>query len=245
MADSDKLGAMDASPPERFAMEYVTTPVAVEVRSARAGNPDTRTIGGYAAVFNTTSHPLGGFVERVLPSFANKSRADGWPGVAGGGVIALYDHKTEFLLGNTRNNTLRMAIDGHGIDYSVDLPESRSDVFDWVSRGDVPFSSFRFHCVADEWGLTEQGYPMRSLIEGRVIDVGPTATPAYNDTTAGLRSLAAAKDIPLDEARSLSDRDELRSLFVLTGGPAAAPKPMFGPLAKIKTLEKRLPPTRV
>ena len=47
----------------------------------------SRTIGGYAAKFNTFSENLGGFTERIAPSFFNKSRGDGWPG-----VLARYNH---------------------------------------------------------------------------------------------------------------------------------------------------------
>ena len=49
----------------------------VEVRAAG----DTRTIGGYAAKFNTLSRNLGGFVERIDPKFFAKSEGDGWPRV--------------------------------------------------------------------------------------------------------------------------------------------------------------------
>lgn len=55
-------------------MEWLTTRRPVKLR-ASSGN--SRSIGGYAAMFNRQSENLGGFVERVAPSFFNKSRADG------------------------------------------------------------------------------------------------------------------------------------------------------------------------
>ena len=45
--------------------------IRVEVR---ADGEASRTIGGYAAKFNTLSQNLGGFVERIDPAFFNKSR---------------------------------------------------------------------------------------------------------------------------------------------------------------------------
>src|ERR1700741_4421038 len=65
----------------------------VEVRSASDGK---MTIGGYAAVFNTRSLPLGGFIEVVERGFFNKSKADNWPG-----VVCRYDHNNVMLLGTT------------------------------------------------------------------------------------------------------------------------------------------------
>ena len=78
--------------------ERLSTRKPVEVRG---GSGNSRLIGGLAAVFNRPSHNLGTFVERVAPSFFNKSRADGWPG-----VIARYNHDDNYLLGATRSGTL-------------------------------------------------------------------------------------------------------------------------------------------
>jgi phage head maturation protease len=44
---------------------------------ARAGKSANRTIGGYGAVYNRLSDNLGGFVERVDPTFFNKSQVSG------------------------------------------------------------------------------------------------------------------------------------------------------------------------
>lgn len=216
--------------------ERIFTTVAVEVRLAASG--PSRSIGGYASVFNKYSENLGGYVERVAPSFFNKSRADGWPD-----VIARYNHDDAFLLGATRNGTLQLSIDETGLNYTVELPESRNDVLELVSRGDIGKSSFAFQTFEDDWGLSGQGYPQRTLVSGRLIDVAPVSTPAYRDSTVGMRSLAKKMDAKLEEIVSLAKSDELRKLFVRTDGQPAKPKAnMFGPAARMAILAKKAKP---
>jgi HK97 family phage prohead protease len=173
---------------------------------ARAG--DRRTIGGYAAKFNRMSQNLGGFVEQIHPQFFNKSRGDGWPG-----VMARYNHDDNLLLGTTAAGTLRLTINSVGLGYEVDLPHARTDVYELVARGDVRQSSFAFIAFEDDWSTTDQGFPLRTLLTGRAIDVAPVNTPAYEDTSVAQRSLAARFDASLDEVRRLSAAGDLTKFF--------------------------------
>jgi HK97 family phage prohead protease len=124
-------------------LERRFTQVRVEVRASGEG----MTIGGYAAKFNRMSQNLGGFVERIDPAFFNKSRGDGWPG-----VVARYNHDDNMLLGTSGAGTLRLGIDEIGLNYEVDPPQSRADVYELVQRGDVRQSSFAFEAFEDDWG---------------------------------------------------------------------------------------------
>lgn len=187
-------------------------PGAVEFRGKDSG----ATIGGYAAVFDRFSDNLGGFVERVAPGFFNKSAGDGWPG-----VVARWNHDDAYLLGTTAASTLRLSIDGTGLTYDVDPPRSRADVVELVQRGDVRQSSFAFIPYEDEWSTTEQGFPLRTLVSGRLMDVAPVNTPAYPDTTSALRSLARQFEAELEEVRNLAGQGELRRFFKRTDAPAA------------------------
>lgn len=189
------------------------TSVPVEIR---AGS-DKQSIGGYAAKFDRMSQNLGGFVERIAPGFFNKSRGDGWPG-----VIARYNHDDNMLLGTIGGGTLRLNLDDIGLLYDVDVPQARSDVYELVQRGDVRQSSFAFVAFEDEWTTSDQGFPLRTLVSGRLMDVAPVNTPAYEDTTVGLRSLAAKFDAPLEEVRKLAESNELMRFFKRTD--AAAPE---------------------
>ncbi|WP_128803714.1 MULTISPECIES: HK97 family phage prohead protease [unclassified Streptomyces] len=205
----------------------------------RADNGAKR-IGGYAAVFNRQSKNLGGFIEVVDPVAFNQSRGDGWPD-----VIARYNHDDNQLLGTTAAGTLRMGIDAYGLSYDVLPPAAMAHVVELVERGDVRKSSFAFRTLDDDWTMTDQGYPLRRLTGAQVVDVAPVNTPAYADTSAGLRSLAKKFDADLEEVRSLAQADELRKFFVRTDGPAPQRKPkkgMFGPAAAAALLARREDP---
>lgn len=224
--ESSKGNSMTSSAERRY------TPVPVEAR----GDGKKMKIGGYAAVFNKTSRNLGGFVEVVGTSFFNKSRGDGWPE-----VMARYNHDDNQLLGTIGGGTLRLRIDDTGLDYEIDLPEARADIGELVSRGDVRKSSFAFRIFkgGDEWSTTDQGYPLRTLLSGQLVDVAPVNTPAYLDTSSGLRSLAEQFDADFEEVRKLAEEDELRRFFVRTDKGSLVPKTM-GLVAGRALLAKRL-----
>lgn len=184
------------------------TAVRVEVRAAA----ESRTIGGYAARFNLSSQNLGGFREVIAPGAFNRAASRNWPG-AGTGVVARYNHDDMYLLGNTDSGTLRLAVDDEGLRYEVDVPQARSDVYELVQRGDVRSSSFAFITEDDDWGTDDSGFPVRTLRQVGLIDVAPVNTPAYLDTSVGLRSLAKKFDAPLEEVRSLAAANELVKFF--------------------------------
>ncbi len=212
------------------------TSVPVEIRAAA----DKRTIGGYAAKFDRMSQNLGGFVERIAPGFFNKSRGDGWPG-----VLARYNHDDNMVLGTIGGGTLRLSVDEIGLEYDVDLPQARGDVYELVGRGDVRQSSFAFIAYEDDWATSDQGFPMRTLISGRLMDVAPVNTPAYEDTSVGARSVDAALeslarkfDADLAEVRTLAASDELTKFFKRTdGGTVEAKRSAQAALAKALSLQ--------
>jgi hypothetical protein len=184
------------------------TSVPVEIRAAAQ---DKLTIGGYAAKFERMSQNLGGFVEVIRSSFFNKSRGDGWPN-----VMARHNHDDNMLLGTSGAGTLRLNLDEVGLDYSVDLPQTRMDVYELVSRQDVRQSSFAFIAFEDDWTTSDQGFPLRSLVSGQLIDVASVNSPAYLDTSTGLRSLANKFGAPIEEVRTLAGQNELMRFFKRT-----------------------------
>jgi hypothetical protein len=209
------------------------TSVPVEVR---AGSDGKMVVGGYAGQMNKLSQNLGGFVERYAPTFWNKSRGDGWPG-----VMARYNHDDNQVLGTTGGSTLRLGLDDVGLLYEVDLDPEISyqrDLYALVKRGDVRKSSQAFIVYEEEWGTTDQGFPLRTLISGKQVDVAPVNTPAYEDSSVGvrafgetrsiggalmgpdvaLRSLAAKFDADIAEVRKLAEANELIRFFKRTDG---------------------------
>lgn len=181
-------------------------PGAVELRNSDKG---PGVLVGYASVFNRLSQNLGGFVERVDPDAFNKSLADSVP------VVARFNHKDDFLLGTTESGTLVLRKDGTGLQYEVELPDTTAgrDVAVLARRGDLRYSSFAFQVVRDEWGYTEDDFPLRTLLGVKLMDVAPVVSPAYRDTTTGLRSLAETLDVPFDRVKAAAEAGELRNLM--------------------------------
>lgn len=210
------------------------TSVPVEVRA-----DEKRTIGGYAAKFDRPSQNLGGFRERVDVRAFNKSRGDGWQG-----VLARHNHDNNLLLGTTGAGTLRLSIDEIGLAYEVDVPQTRGDVFELVQRGDVRQSSFAFVAFEEDWGTDDSGFPLRTLLSVRLMDVASVNTPAYDDTSVGLRSLAAKFEADIEEVRQLAAANELGKFFKRTdGGAPSAPEVRRSPqaaLAKALQLDPNL-----
>ena len=177
----------------------------------RASDKGLGILFGYAAVFNRYSQNLGGFVEQVAPGAFTKSLSDGVP------VIARFNHEDNFLLGTTEAETLRLFVDGTGLGYEVDVPDTSAgrDVKVLAERGDLRRSSFAFRVPkgGDSWDFTPEGYPLRTLTGVQLVDVAPVTNPAYLDTTTGLRSLATHLHIGIDRVKEAADKDELRSLL--------------------------------
>jgi HK97 family phage prohead protease len=216
-------------------LERRFTPGLVEVR---ASDSERRTIGGYAAKFNKPSQNLGGFVEFIAPSAFNRSRGNSWPD-----VLARYNHDDNMLLGTTGAGTLRLGVDNVGLTYEADLPRSRADVYELIQRRDVQKSSFAFRVIGndgDEWGLSDQNFPQRTLLSVDLMDVAPVNMPAYPDTTSAVRSLARHKDADEAEVRQLMSEGELRKMFVRTDINGGKPKQeTFGPVARASVLGRK------
>lgn len=163
---------------------------------------------GYAARFDALSQNLGGFVERIDPKAFNQT-------VTQADVRALFNHDANFVLGRSSSGTLRMDVDDEGLRYEIDLPPTATgrDLAVLLKRGDISGSSFGFRVLDDEWGETEDGYPLRTLKAVALRDVGPVTFPAYTAAESALRSLAEARNLDLDEVVDAAKRNELSQLI--------------------------------
>lgn len=206
------------------------TAVPVEVRGSDAS---TWTIGGYAAKFAPArSENLGGFKEQIAPGAFNRSKSQGWPD-----VMARYNHDSNMLLGTTDAGTLRLSVDDTGLDYQVDVPKARADVYELVQRRDVRQSSFAFMTDEEDWTTDDTGFPLRTLIQVRLVDVAPVNMPAYRDTSVAIRSLASKFSADPEEVRELAKRGELVKFFKRTDGGKPAPKKRSAAAALARAME--------
>ncbi len=203
-----------------------------EVRTARfpvefrKADGAVGTLAGYAAKFGRLSRNLGGFVERIEPGAFSKSLGDGVR------VMCRWNHEDMALLGTSDAGTLRLSVDEVGLRYEADLPDTSygRDVAVLAERGDLHHSSFAFHVVQDDWGLTEQDFPLRSLHSVHLVDVAPVNDPAYLDTSSGLRSFAEARGLDAAAVMAAAARNELRGMLEDRRGDAGDETPADGPV---------------
>lgn len=138
---------------------------------------------GYAAVFGSRANIAGEFEEEF--------RAGAFEEVLGADVLALLDHDRRVILGRTPL-TLRLKQDTRGLRYEIpQLAESRRDVLEAVQRGELRGSSLTFGVKnADVTWERGGSLPLRVIHRvSRLVDVGPTPTPAYADTNVQARRL--------------------------------------------------------
>jgi len=159
----------------------------VELR-APEGEENGRILQGYAAVYESLSHDLGGFVERVAPGAFDDALAD--PDLD---VLCRVQHQDGLLVvGRTKSGTLEVGSDDRGLWYRCVLPDTQAgrDIAVLVERGDIDQSSFAFELHPDgieEWDWSYDP-PLRILRKVHLYDVAPVSGPAYEATTAHIRS---------------------------------------------------------
>lgn len=145
-------------------------------------------LAGYAAVYNSESQDLGGFIEVIRPGAFDTSLSSGI------NVRALWQHDGKALLGTTKAGTLRLNDDTRGLGFELDLPSTTlgNDLAVLVGRRDVSGCSFGFR-VRDGGDRWEQrgGQLVRELLDVELVEITLTDDPAYVDTTVAKRSMAA------------------------------------------------------
>ena len=142
-------------------------------------------IAGYAAVFNSESRNLGGFVETIHPNAFDEVLAEGPD------VIGVFNHDRNLLLGRTGNGTMKLTKDPYGLRYEITPNENTSigrDVIEWVKDRTVVGSSFAFAIRrenGDSWSTDNQrGIRKREVRAiGLLEDVGPVVRPAYDTSS--------------------------------------------------------------
>jgi hypothetical protein len=141
-----------------------------------------KTIGGYAAVFNSTTDIGGMFREKIAPGAFKPS--------LNGDVRALWNHDTNYVLGRTKAGTLRLSEDERGLAVEIDLPDTQAarDLRENMRLGNVDGMSFGFRVTKQEWDETGD-IPLRTIQEVELFEVSAVTFPAYEDTEIALRSL--------------------------------------------------------
>lgn len=160
--------------------------------------------GGLGAVYydgtSATEWRAGdAFVERFMPGAFRE-----WY-TSGAEAFSFFDHDRSVILGR-RSSGLQLVENELGLSYFVTFDPNDPDharVRSKIARGDVRGSSIIFSAQDEEY-RKEGGIYIREISRAIVLEIGPTAFPVYEHTTAEARSrsleelIAAAKAACVD-----------------------------------------------
>lgn len=181
---------MDKNNRQDIGIERRTINIPVELRAA---DGESRTIEGYAAVFETLSEPLWWFREKIARgAFDNCDMSD---------CVALFNHNESLILARN-NNTLSLEIDQKGLRFTFEAPNTTvgNDLLENIRLGNVNKCSFAFTVRKQAWeDYNDPDYSdveeLRTIMEiDKLYDVSPVTRPAYKDTDVSARSLESMKE---------------------------------------------------
>jgi HK97 family phage prohead protease len=169
---------------ERRFLSSATCPVKLQKRDG-----ELEALFGYASVFYNADDPGTEFqiypdlVERIMPTAFDRCLREG------ADIACLFNHDPNQVLGRSSSGTMRLKCDKRGLVYQT-VPGDTSiarDVCAMVGRGDVRGSSFSFSVVKQAF-VTAEDMDVREVHDVDLYDCGPVTFPAYDSSTAGLRS---------------------------------------------------------
>ena len=146
-------------------------------------------IEGYFSVFNSNYEIAPGMSESVAPGAFTNSLAND--------VRALTNHDTTLVLGRTKNHTLELREDAHGLWGHIDINPNDADamnLYERVKRGDVDQCSFGFDIRSEDTDIREDGSVHWTIKDVELYEVSCCTFPAYEATNISARS-AQREDI--------------------------------------------------
>ena len=176
----------------------------IEIRTIE----NSRTIEGYALVFNSLSKDLSGFREMILPE-----AIDGV--IEKSDIMALLNHdNSRGILARSRygKGSLTLEVDETGLKYRFDAPKTAlgDELLEYLHRGDITSSSFAFTVDADAWEKQSDGTYIRTIKSfSRLFDVSPVFEPAYDSTSVKCARFAEIKEEErLENERLMKEAEE-------------------------------------
>lgn len=163
-----------------------------EVRkiSSSPSNPtESRTVTGYAAVFESESEDLG-FIEVIHKGAITNDtiqRSD---------ILAKFNHDDSKVLARCKHGegSLHLSVDDKGLRYEFEAPKTAlgDELLEYLRRGDIDSSSFAFTVSRSEgsekWSKRNNGIIYREIYSiDKIWDCSPVFTPAYTETQCSAR----------------------------------------------------------
>lgn len=170
---------------------------------------ESRTVTGYAAVFESESNYLG-FYETIKRGAITQELVDNCD------VFARFDHDQSRILArsNKGQGSLKLTVDERGLKYEFEAPKTAlgDELLEFIRRGDLDKSSFCFGLdpneKCDTWEKRGKDYFRTINKISAIYDISPCWSPGYSDTSCSKRSL---QDITENEEKLNSKLQEVLS----------------------------------
>ena len=153
-------------------------------------------IVGHAALFNSMSLDIGGFMGGFRETIEPGAFDDA---IDGSDIRSLFNHDSNIVLGRMSAGTLTVAEDDVGLLSETTPPDTqlvRDMVLTPMRRKDITQMSFAFSVKPGKAGAVfdedDDGNVVRTIVAGGVRELYDTSVvtyPAYPDTTVAVRSL--------------------------------------------------------
>jgi HK97 family phage prohead protease len=143
---------------------------------------------GYAALFDSPSKNLGGFVETIAPGAFDRALREKQV------VRCTFNHSLDAVLARSDNGTLALATDKKGLRFTAQLNkkiQQHKDIFEACKAGLYNECSFAFIVAPDGQKWSPDG-SQRTLLDVDLADVSLVSTGAYEGTSASARSATSA-----------------------------------------------------
>lgn len=205
----------------------------------RDDGTNTKTIQGYAIMFDTLSVDLGGFTEVIKPTALD--------GVDLSDVKLVYAHEKNQILARASAGNLQTKVDSKGLFFIATLADTTRarDVYADIEAGNLKGMSFTYNIKpnGDTWTRDINGQLLHTVNQiYQVSELTVTAYPAFDDTSVELkrsaeqqmkgntRDMATDTQAPTTDAPNDDDvlnqiLDRLRALEQSEADEAAEDKP--------------------
>ena len=190
----------------------------------REGEDGSKYFEGYGIVFDKESRTMTDFGGQKFREIITR---DAVKNTDFTDVIGRGNHTNAQLLGRTASGTMTVSVDETGVYYRILKPNTTigNDMEEQIKRGDIVGSSFAFSSPKDKISRIDKETLLRTITDfPKIIDMGPVVSPAYDPTTANIRSLEAfidseerevdkeIKEKPTKVGLSLADKIKLERL---------------------------------
>lgn len=172
----------------------------------------SRTVEGYAAVYNTWADL--GWMRETIEKGAFKNA------LVNSDVRAFFNHDSNQILAREKAGTLEVWEDDKGLKFRFDIPESRNDILEMIERKDVDECSFAMIVKEQRfvWSQDENMQDERYIIEvAELRDISIVTFPAYNSTEVALRSKEEYRKKQEKEKETSNELEVIKMKLTLHG----------------------------